>query len=268
MHAQHLSLALGSVFVIEATGKPGVEPQQLENAIREELEQFQADGPKPAELERARNTMESAIIRALENIGGFADRLNLYNHFLGDPGYLPRDLERYQKTSIGSLQELAQKKLRRESGVVVWGVPGSKTVNDVPKSSQTSGPGITETAQIPDQDWRAHPPSPGPAPAMNLPVPATFRLSNGLQVFLVEQHSLPVVSANIITLSGSDRNPPDRPGLASFVAEMLDEGTGKRSALQIAADADQIGVPLSTGSSMDYSYIAAAHTEKECRCGF
>ena len=106
VHAQHLSLALGSVFVIEATGKPGVEPQQLENAIREELEQFQADGPKPAELERARNTMESAIIRALENIGGFADRLNLYNHFLEDPGYLPRDLERYQKASIGSLQKL------------------------------------------------------------------------------------------------------------------------------------------------------------------
>ena len=68
VHAQHLSLALGSIFTIEATGKPGVEPQQLENAIREELEQFQEDGPQPAELERARNTIESAIIRALENI--------------------------------------------------------------------------------------------------------------------------------------------------------------------------------------------------------
>jgi zinc protease len=268
VHAQHLSLALGSVFVIEATGKPGVELQQLEDAIREELEQFQADGPKPAELERARNTMESAIIRALENIGGFADRLNLYNHFLEDPGYLPRDLERYQKVSIGSLQKRAQQKLRRESGVVVWGVPGSKTVNDVPKASQTSGPGVTETAPIPDQDWRVHPPSPGPTPGMNLPVPATFRLSNGLQVFLVEQHSLPVISANIITLSGSDRNPPDRPGMASFVAEMLDEGTGKRSPLQIAADADQIGVPLSTGSSMDYSYIAARTLKKNADAAF
>ena len=60
-------------------------------------------------------------------------------------------------------------------------------------------------------------------------------------MFLVEQHSLPIVSANIIMLSGSDRNPPEQPGLASFMAEMLDEGTGKRSPLQIAADADQIG---------------------------
>jgi len=87
-------------------------------------------------------------------------------------------------------------------------------------------------------------------------------------VFLVEQHSLPVVSANIITLSGSDRNPPDRPGMASFAAEMLDEGTGRRSALQIATDADQIGVPLSTGTSMDYSYIAARALKKNADAAF
>ena len=138
VHAQHLSLALGSIFMIEATGKPGVEPQQLENAIREELEQFRAKGPKPAELERARNTIESAIIRALENIGGFADRLNLYNHFLGDPGYLPHDLETISESidriSAGACAAEAPARSRRRR----LGRAGSKTVNDVPKSSQTS----------------------------------------------------------------------------------------------------------------------------------
>ena len=84
----------------------------------------------------------------------------------------------------------------------------------------------------------------------------------------MEQHSLPIFAANVITLSGSDRNPPDRPGLASFVAEMLDEGTGKRSALQIAADADQIGASLSDGIVDGLFLYRGAHTEKECRCGF
>ena len=87
-------------------------------------------------------------------------------------------------------------------------------------------------------------------------------------VFLVEQHSLPIVSANVITLSGSDRNPPDQPGLASFTAEMLDEGTGKRSPLQIAADADQIGASLSTGSSTDYSFVAARTLKKNVDAAF
>jgi zinc protease len=92
--------------------------------------------------------------------------------------------------------------------------------------------------------------------ALRLPIPRKFKLHNGLQVFLVEQHSLPIISANLIALSGSERNPSNQPGMASFTAEMLDEGTGKRSPLKIATDADQIGASLSTGSSMDYSYIA------------
>ena len=87
-------------------------------------------------------------------------------------------------------------------------------------------------------------------------------------MFLVEQHSLPMVSANIIMLSGSDRNPPDQPGLASFTAEMLDEGTGKRSPLQIAADADQIGASALHGIIDGLFLCRGAHTEKKCRCGF
>jgi zinc protease len=103
---------------------------------------------------------------------------------------------------------------------------------------------------------------------MSLPVPQKFRLANGLNVFLVEQHSLPVVSANVIVLSGGDRNPPDHPGLASFTAEMLDEGTGKRSPLEIAADADQIGAFLSTGSSTDYGYVALRTLAKDADPAF
>ncbi|MBN1566484.1 MAG: insulinase family protein [Acidobacteria bacterium] len=266
--AHQASLALGSVFVIDATGKPGVEPQQLEDAIRNELEKFQKDGPTQAELDRARNTIESSIIRALENLGGFADRLNLYNHFLGDPGFLPRDMERYAKAGVASLKNLARKQFKRESGVVVWGIPGQKVVNDVPKSAHSSGEAVLEKIEIAGQDWRKSLPLPGPPPAINLPIPKKFNLGNGFTVFLVEEHSLPIVSANVITLCGSDQNLPSHPGHASFTAEMLDEGTGKRSSLKIAADADQIGATLTTGSSADYAFVAARTLKKNADAAF
>jgi zinc protease len=271
--AQQSSLALGSIFAIEATGKPGVEIQQLEDAVREELDNYQKDGPSPAELERACNTIESAVIRALENLGGCADRLNLYNHFIGDPGYLSGDLTRYQKATIESLRRLAQNSLKRNAGVVVWGVPGSKVITDVPKSAseadavEAEAP-ISTSVQIPDQDWRRLPPMPGPAPAISLPIPQKCKLPNGLTLYLIEQHSLPVVAINIIALSGSDRNPPGQPGLASFTAEMLDEGTGKRSSLEIAGDADQIGATLSTGSSADMSFAATRTLKKNVEAAF
>ncbi len=269
--AQQLSLALGSVFAVEATCKPGIEPQHLEDAIWKELEQFRLEGPEEAEIQRARNTMESSIIRGLESLGGFggvADRLNMYNHFLGDPGYLAGDLGRYREATVESLQSNARDLLKREACVAVWGVPGRKVVFDVPKSPPVPDSPIAETPQIPGQDWRSTPPPPGPARALNLPVPRMFRLKNGLRVFLVEQHSLPVISADMIALSGGDRNPPGLPGLASFTAEMLDEGTKRRSPLEIAADADRIGATLGIGSSMDSAHVAVRALKKNVDAAF
>lgn len=268
--AHQYSLALGSVFTIEATCKPGVEPRQVEDAIWEELAEFSRNGPTEAELERAGNTIESHIIRALENLGGFggvADRLNQYNHFLGDPGYLPRDIGRYRSATLESLRRLAETELRQEKSAVVYGVPGTKVITDVPRISHPASV-VSDPQPIPGQEWRSNPPAPEPSPALSLPIPNRFTLSNGLSVFLVEQHSLPIVSANLIVLSGSDRNPPDLPGLASFTAEMLDEGTGRRSPLEIAADADQIGASLSTGSSMDLSYAAMRTLRKNTDAAF
>ncbi len=265
VQAQQYSLALGSLFTIEATAKPGIKPEEIEKNIDEEIEAFQKSGPTPTELEGARNTIEAAIIRGLETLGGFggvADRLNLYNHFLGDPGYLTKDLERYRRTTPGALQTVAQTRLGRQSRVVVYGVPGEKVVHDVPKSTHTPSAAEPATAVAADQEWRKQAPPPAPASALKLPVPTTFKLANGLAVYFVEQHNLPIVSANLIVLSGSERNPIDRPGLASFTAAMLDEGTKKRSALQIARDAEQLGASVSTGSSMDLSYVALRTLKK------
>lgn len=259
--AHQSSLALGSTFTIEATAKPGVSPESLEEAIDDELDAFLKDGPTEAELEGARNTYEAAIIRGLETLGGFggvADRLNLYNHFLGDPGFLPQDLARYRQASVASVLETARKHLQPQSRVLVYGIPGAKKIDDPPKLAASPGRGEPAGGVPPlaDHEWRNRPPAPARPSPLRLPVPTVCQLGNGLTVFLVEQHSLPVVSANLIVIGGGDRNPVGRPGLSSFTAEMLDEGTEKKNALQIAEDADRLGAHLSTGSSTDYSFVA------------
>ncbi len=269
--AQQYSLALGSIFTIEATAKPGIRAEELEKAIDEEIDAFCLNGVSDAEIERARNTFESSIIRGLENLGGFggvADRLNQYNHFLGDPGYLACDLERYYASTASSLQSLARLRLARNARVVVYGVPGPKTVEDVPRTSPAgeSSPGLPET--VASQDWRRDIPQAGPPSQLRLPIPTRHQLANGLTLYLLEQHSRPIVSANLVVLSGSDRNPSELPGLASFTAEMLDEGTGCRSALQIAGDADRLGASLSTGSTMDMSVVAFRSLKKNADAVF
>ena len=59
--------------------------------------------------------------------------------------------------------------------------------------------------QAPD---RSHPPEPGPAPALNMPPIQKRQLSNGLPVWIVELHDVPVAQINLLVLSGSANDPP------------------------------------------------------------
>src|SRR5713226_1522307 len=260
VQVQSQPLILGSVFEIQATAKPGVKPEDLEKAIDEELTKLRTEGPTQAELDRARNVIEAQIIEKLERLGGFggvADKLNQYNHYLGDPGYRPKDLDRYNHATTADLKRVADEMLKPSERAVVFGVPGKKVVDDPPRTRETEEKEAKETSTVassmPDEPWRANPPQPGPPSHLSLPVPTHFELANGLTVMLVEQHKLPVVSANLVVLSGSDANPANRPGLASFTADMLPEGTRRRSAPQIADDGAQIGASVRTSSTSDYS---------------
>ena len=97
---------------------------------------------------------------------------------------------------------------------------------------------------------------------MNLPVPKSFQLANGLTVIYNERPGLPVVAANLVVRTGSDANPADTPGLANFTVAMLDQGTTTRNAPQIADEVAQLGATLATSSSMDASLVKVRSLKK------
>jgi zinc protease len=134
--ASQQSLILGSVFEIVVTARPGHTADEMEKAVDEELAAFRKSGPIPVELERARNGTETGMIEGLERLGGFggvADRLNEYNHYLGNPGYFPQDVHRYQAATTDSIRTFAEAQLKPTARVVVYGIPGKPDLGpDVP----------------------------------------------------------------------------------------------------------------------------------------
>lgn len=270
---ENYPLLLGSVFTVKATAKPGIKPEVLEKEIDAELDKFRQEGATQKELDGARNTIEAKIIGDLENLGGFggkADRLNNYNHFLGDPDYLSKDLQRYDNATLADLKKVTQDYLQNNSRVVVYGVPGKKVLEDVPqaKDEDKEADKTAAAAESSDEAWRKEAPKPSGEIKLNLPVPESFKLSNGLNVYLLERHGLPIVSMQLSTLSGTERNPVDKPGLAAFTASMLDEGTKKRSTLQIADDLEQLGTALITTSGVDSSRMAMRTLSKTAEPAF
>ncbi|MGE3520297.1 MAG: M16 family metallopeptidase [Vicinamibacterales bacterium] len=112
--------------------------------------------------------------------------------------------------------------------------------------------GTAAFAQSPD---RSHAPEIGPPPALKLPQVQKARLSNGLPVWIVELHEVPVAQVNLVVLSGSADDPVGKYGVASLATAMLTEGAGTRSALELADAIDFLGATLTTGISSDASSV-------------
>ncbi len=120
--ASQESLALTSIFRVVLTARPGVDPKKLEAEAQKVVDGVRAAPPSVREVERARNQLLTSMVGQLQTVGGFggkADTLNRYNQYVGDPGYLPKDVARYEAVTPGSVQQAAKKLLDPNARVVV-----------------------------------------------------------------------------------------------------------------------------------------------------
>lgn len=263
--ASQNSQGLVSTFVIDVTARPGVEARALEAAIDAELAQLRDHGPSQREVERARNSLETALLSTVEKLGGdgLADQLNHYNQYTGDPGYLAKDVAQLRSITPADVQRAVRSYLRQQARAVVTGLPGKPVIDDprvppAPKAGKAAKPATVaahEAINVPEP-WRAQQPKAGPAPRFTLPQGESFKLPNGLTVIHHYKPGLPLVAAQLVVRSGSAENPADVPGLAGFTAQMLEEGTATRSAPQIADEIAQLGAFLDTGTGHDASMVS------------
>lgn len=65
----------------------------------------------------------------------------------------------------------------------------------------------------------------------------------------------PAFDARLVLRAGGDRNPADRPGLAALVAALLDEGSRRRSGLELAAAVERLGAELTVRADWDRAEV-------------
>jgi zinc protease len=93
---------------------------------------------------------------------------------------------------------------------------------------------------------------------VQLPRPTIIKLKNGLTLVLEEDHKLPTVDFTMWIRPGQLADPQDLPGVASFTAGMLREGTAGRTSARIANEVESLGASLEATSRFGGSYTIAS----------
>jgi zinc protease len=123
------ALGLGGEFDIAATVKAGHDVSELQPLIQAEIDRIKKEGPTAAEVARAQRKFIAQKIRQVEALGGFggkADILNMYQTYLGDPGYLAKDLARYRAVTPDAVKAFANKYLTDDKRLELTILPAHK----------------------------------------------------------------------------------------------------------------------------------------------
>ena len=110
-------------------------------------------------------------------------------------------------------------------------------------------------------------PSVGPDPEFRFPTLTRATLDNGLHSVTAEHRGAPVVSLSLLIPAGSATDPPGALGLAAFTADLLDEGCGDRSGIELHEALSRIGGHLGTEVTSDATTLSLTLLSRHLRRG-
>lgn len=231
---------IGGQFYVDVMLKPGQDIDKISKEIDEELGKLIKSGPTKAELEKAKTEYYVNFVRGIERIGGFGGKSDILARsmtFKGDPDYYKVILSQVKNADIKDIQNTAKD----------WLSDGMYELHVLPFDTYS----VTGA----DAD-RTHMPEEGNAPTVKFPNITQFQLSNGLKVLLAERHSIPIVNLQLIVDAGYSADMNGISGTSRLAMGMIDEGTKKRTALQISDEMDNLGAWFYAYSSLDNSTVS------------
>mgnify|MGYP000858221019 CR=1 FL=1 len=120
----------------------------------------------------------------------------------------------------------------------------------------------------PDEAWRKERPKAAAEPAVTFPTFIKETLPNGLTLFVVEEHTLPIVDVRVVVHAGAALDNPKTPGLVSLAYDMLDEGAGDKGAVELAEAFARLGTALRVGADREAGGLAIGVLKRHLDEGF
>ena len=244
------------IFDIQVDVKPGEDPAAVEARTLAILNDLIANGPTAEEVNRVATQTVSQRIQGLEQVGGFGGKavaLAEGELYADDPEFYKKNLAAYAAVTPAQVQAAMQKWLTRPSFTVVT-LPGEREAYEE-AAEAPSGANHTPAPPI-ERVARMERPEIGEVSNVDFPSVERARLSNGIEVIYAQRDAVPATKVAVDFDAGLAADDASKLGLQTLMLDLMEEGTDTLNATQLAEAEETLGASISTGASMDRSFVS------------
>jgi zinc protease len=256
--AYNNSQEIAGEFHIIITANSGVDLDEVETGINEAFTLFETEGVTDRDIERIKAGLETDFYNGISSVLGKSFQLAQYNVFAGDPGFIEQDIENIKKVTKEDVMRVYEKYIKGKPFIMTSFVPKgqieliAENSTKAPVVEEEIKENVTKTIEesneeivkTPSSFDRSVEPKQGPAPELNIPTSWTAELSNGIEVYGIEQNEIPTVNFSLVIEGGHLLDDKDKNGVANLMTDIMMEGTANKTPEQLEEEIEMLGASI------------------------
>ena len=260
------------VYAMAPSGNQG-NLKQLRTKVMAVVNGIETQGINPQQLNEIKGSVAASAIYGLQSVAGKVSQLASYQTFFGNPNYLSTELANANRVTTDSIMTVYNKYLYQQPNVSLSVVPKGQLQLQAAQPNFTPAPRrLPAHHKIKEQDLAYRtvtdnfdrsvmPQASTPVKAV-MPSLYEFKLANGINVIGTEYQETPTITLQLGVPAGRRVEPEGKAGLAQLTAAMMNEGTAKLTAEEMASQLDTLGSSITVNAGLYSTTISLTSLTK------
>ena len=268
---------LAGEFTMFVLPFPGQTLADFEQEMRTILDEFAKEGVSDNDLTKIKASFESSFINGLTSVTGKVSQLADYQTIAGNANFIEDDLNRYLDVTKEDIMRVFNEYIYNKAGVLLSVLPndGGATAPAAPDNyvAQRDGDnpfpttdysGLSYSRPEGDSFDRSVKPTPGTAPLVQVPDYWRAGFENGIQLIGTESNEVPTVNVQLYIKGGHelDANDPQKAGLASLTAALMNESTQNYTSEEISEELRLVASSISVSGGRSETVVGVSTLSK------
>lgn len=244
---------------------PGTPLSQFEEEMRAVLTNFNADSISDDDLQIYKAQQEASLINRLASVSGKVSQLAYYQYLYDNPNIIPDELEAIQNLTKEDIIRVFNTYIKDKAAVILSVVPSDDPEGQAqpdnfmipPQLSrlESANNDLEERVVVSSFD-RSTKPEAGPSPLVIMPEYWESTLDNGIDIIGALNTEIPTVTIRMSFDGGHLLESPEKYGLASLTAEMMNEATENFTSEEFEIELDKLGSSITVSAGRQATNIS------------